>query len=485
MERLWRARASRSLGSVIIHNFAIKSSFFMPLGAFGLKRAVAVLFVLICASLGFISCGGKSSPFKEPPSKAATRVMISQSVTSASGQGGLFIIDAENDTLARSSEIQAGSAPGLMVTSANLSTLLAFDSTGLAVQVINTTTEANTGSITLPGNTTSMVLPSTTSFAYAAVPSATNNLWSTPGAVEVLNLSGNAINTAIGVPGAQTVVSNSSGSQLLVFSSDSNSMSVISPLVSVPPVDLGCDDATNPAVCIVIPGFDRPVFAIYSADGSTAYILNCGAQCGGTQASVSIFNLATLSVTATIPVNGATMGFLTGSTLYVAGTGTPTGPLCSAIPSAAATAATYCGTLDIVNLSTMQDPYFNNPAAEIAITDGYHDRMDMSQGGQLFIGSNDCTEVGDVNNPNGEVRGCLSIYNTTNNSVVIPPDNGDVTGLQGFSSRYVEYVVEDGNLRIYCTAANADANCPTADALQTTQITLPGRFIDVKAVDFF
>ena len=33
--------------------------------------------------------------------------------------------------------------------------------------------------------------------------------------------------------------------------------------------------------------FDRPVKAVFSADGSTAYILSCGPECGGTDASIS------------------------------------------------------------------------------------------------------------------------------------------------------------------------------------------------------
>jgi hypothetical protein len=84
--------------------------------------------------------------------------------------------------------------------------------------------------------------------------------------------------------------------------------------------------------------------------------------------------------------------------------------------------------------------------------------------------------VGNVNNPSGEVRGCLSIYNTASGAVVIPPDNGDVTGLQSFSTRNVEYVVEGGTLRIYDT---------TKDVLQRTQISIVGQVIDVKAIDFF
>ncbi len=45
----------------------------------------------------------------------------------------------------------------------------------------------------------------------------------------------------------------------------------------------------------------------------------------------------------------------------------------------------------------------------VVITDGYHDRMDITTNGQVFIGSHDCTNIGNVSFPSGEVRGCLSI----------------------------------------------------------------------------
>ena len=131
----------------------------------------------------------------------------------------------------------------------------------------------------------------------------------------------------------------------------------------------------------------------------------------------------------------------------------------------------------------MQDPYYNNPATEIAITDGYHDRIDMSVNGQLFIGSYGCTNIGNVYNPQGEVRGCLSIYNTTTATVVIPPDNGDVTGLQSFTTRDVEYVAEGGNLRVYDTLI--DSLILPNDFIETGTILITGYIIDVKAIDFF
>jgi len=121
----------------------------------------------------------------------------------------------------------------------------------------------------------------------------------------------------------------------------------------------------------------------------------------------------------------------------------------------------------------------------VVITDGYHDRIDMSSNGHLFIGSYGCTTIGNVNNPQGEVRGCLSIFDTTiagNTTAVIPPDNGDVTGLQSFTSRNVEYVAEGGNLRVYDTTKDI---LLVDKFISTGTVTITGKVIDAKAIDFF
>ena len=453
----------------------------MLLGAcrlkFDWKRVAALLpALLLVTSFGIVSCGGGGPHIAAPPSRLTTRVLASQSVASPTAFPGLVIVDGEIDTLVRAGHISAGSSPGLMAISPDRTTLLAFDSVTNSAEVVSTGREAQTGSISLGGSTTSMVALDT-GFGYAAVPAASFNGPGSPppGAVVAMNLAfTGGVEATISVPNAQTVVSSPDGTQLLVFN-NSNAVTIMSPLLV----------NTGSPVTVTLPGFDSPVYGVFSADGSTAYILNCGAQCGGTQASVQILNLGTTppTVGATIPVNGATVGFLAGSTLYVAGKGTPTGPLCASISSAATTAATYCGTLDLVNLTTMQDPYYNNPATEIAIPDGYHDRIDMSVNGQLFIGSYDCTNIGNVYNPQGEVRGCLAIFNTTNATVIIPPDNGDVTGLQSFTTRDVEYVAEGGNLRVYDT--RIDSLLLNTDYIETGTIIINGYIIDVKAVDFF
>ena len=455
-----------------------------------MNRSLLVVAIGAWACLSLVGCGGGGA--KSTPSGLTKRVLASQGVTSAVTFGGLVFINGENDTLPRVAPIGAGSNPGLMAISPSRNIVAAFDASSNIVYATDTATEKPIGNVRLAAPTASFVIPSALTVGYAAVPAATVNGFSFIGAVQEMNFSANSLITTIAVPSAQTVVSNQNGAELLVFSNESDSITVLFPGVAVPPVDTSCvNNPPNTAVCVAVaePLGSRPVNAIVS--GTTAYIFNCGYECGGltsggqpAPASVAIFDLGSLTVTGTIPVNGATFGLLTNSTLYVAGKGTPTGPLCAALTSSInpKTAATYCGTLDIVDLNTMTDPYLNSPSTEIAIPDGYHDRIDLTPNGQLFVGSHDCTNIGNVNNPSGEVRGCLAIYNTTNNSLIIPPDNGDVNGLQGFVDYSKEYVAEGGNLRVYDTLTDV---LLINDYLPEGTINITGYVGDVKAIDFF
>jgi hypothetical protein len=459
-------------GSVIIHDFATKSSFFMSLGACRLKRHALVLVVAFCASLVCVSCGGykSNSGGTTSGSKLTERVLASEGVTSSFLFGGLVIINGVNDTLPAATRLSSGSSPGLMALSPTRNIVASFDASSNTVFTFSTTTESSIGSVRILGPTTSMVVPLASPIVYAAVPSATVNGFTFQGAIQSLNFS-TGVSTTIAVASAQTVVSNSSGSELLVFSNDSDSMTLISPVIAVPPVDTSCYTNPTNGVCTIVPGFDRPVNAI--VNGSTAYVLNCGAQCGGVQASVAIFDLNTLTITNTIPVDGATMALLSGSTLYVAGT-SPSLTNNTCAPQT--TAATVCGRLDVVDLGS------NTVTASAVITDGYHDRMDMTTNGQIFIGSHTCTNIGNVNNPSGEVRGCLSIYKTADGSVFVPPTNGDVVGLQGFTTRTVEYVAQGGALLVYDITKDI---LLINDFVPEGTINIVGYVGDVKAIDFF
>ena len=428
-----------------------------------MKKA-ALFAVLTLVGLNLLSCS-KGASIHKPPSGLYERVLASQSVSSLTAQAGLLIVNGQLDLLARSAPISAGGSPGLMTLSPTRATLLVFDSSANQVAVVNTTTESLTGNVQLPGPTSSMVIPSETGIGYVAVPTA-SQIGVPPGVVEEIDLTTGAISDSISVPGVQTVVANANGTQLIAFSNDLDVVTIVSPL----------NLNTTLPVTTVVPGFDRPVYGFFSADGSTAYILNCGAQCLGKQASVQILNLGTTPTAgASVAVDGATMGLISGSTLFVAGT-PPTNNACTG----ETTAATTCGRLDMVDLGSL------TVTGSTVITDGYHTVMSLSANGQLFVGSTACTTVGNVNNPQGgEVRGCLSIYNTTTGVVVIPPDNGDVTDLQSFSSRYVEYVAEGGNLRVYDTTKDLLLVEDVEGATFTGTIAINGTVIGVKAIDFF
>jgi hypothetical protein len=114
--------------------------------------------------------------------------------------------------------------------------------------------------------------------------------------------------------------------------------------------------------------------------------------------------------------------------------------------------------------------------ATATITDGYHDRMEMGANGQLFIGARTCTNINAPSSGStpGEVRGCLSIFNTGKSTVVVPAILGDVTGIQPISHRNVVYVVQSGELSIFDTST---------DKLQATQVDIIGQAVDVKLVD--
>lgn len=442
----------------------------MPLGVRRLKKHILTLVVGLWVGLGFVACGST-----KPPGQAASnirnRVLASQGVNTAQTFGGLVIVDGRYDVIPRIPPIGAGSTPGLMAISPARNIVAAFDSTSQSVYAADTSTEKDIGNVHLSGSTQSMVLPTSDSLGYAAVPNASITGFQLAGGIVAMNFVTGAPNT-IAVPAAQTVVSNADGSQLLVFSNDSDSMTVLTPGNAVPPVDTSC--LTNPgnSICTIIPGFSRPVNAIIN--GTTAYILNCGLQCGGAQpASVAIFDLNKLTVTNLIPVDAATDLFLTGSTLYVAGT-SPTNNACTGQK----TAATTCGRLDVIDLGT------GAVTATYVITDGYHWRMDMTSNGQLFVGSRNCTNIGNVNIGGGEIRGCLTILDTVNNRIIIPGDNGDVTGLQSFSSRFIEYVAQGGHLRVYTTYSYQDGLLINDFVPQGT-INIVGLIGDVKAIDFF
>ena len=454
----------------------------MLFGVPGLKRILIGIFALAAASLTIIACG-KSNPtsattstISTKPSGLSFRVFISNALypttTGTTGPNApvLNIVNAaiNEDILSLSVVSLVGSStqPGLMALAPNLQSTLVYSQIGNTVTVVDNAKETvatvaggttPVPAITLPGLTESIAVSPFATAAYAAVPTAPV-FGQNPGAVQVLNLQNGSTTASIPVPGARFVLCSPDGNHLLVFSDNSDIVTVITT------VFIG----TNTDPRSYITGFDRPVWGIFTSN-SSAFVMDCGAQCGGKAAGVSVLNLGASSASSTTPVSAATYGVFNNSTLYVAGT-PPGSNTCAGSP----TSATTCGRLSVVDTASM------TVTGSAVIPDGYHDRMQISQNGQLYIGSHSCTNI---NISGGEVRGCLSIFNTSNGGVVIPPNNGDVTGLQQITGRDIVYVIQNGGLQIYDTDTNQLQVTPGDTQNNDGQVDIVGQLYDVKLVN--
>lgn len=444
-------------GSAIISFLASKPLSFILLRVSGLNKTFASLVVLVASAVAIISCGGKSS--STHGSGLQYRAFVSNPLfpSGITNTPVLNIVDAIHDVLSPSVVGLSGNStqPGLMVLSPNLGYTAVFSQVGNTVTVVDNATEGiasmpNGGgpvpSIYLPGFTESLFIANDNASAYAAVPTAAI-IGQAPGAVIAMDITTGKIRAAIPVAGAHYVVGSPDGSAILVFSDRSDSVTVISPIF------IGTNE--NP-VTAVVGGFDRPVWAVFN--GATAYIFNCGAECGGKSASISTFVVGTSGPGVTVPVKAATYGMLSGNNLYVAGT--PPGTRCASGSGA-------CGTLTTIDTQSM-----TVSPAPLLITDGYHDRMQVSGDGQLFVGARACTNT----NTTTGIPGCLSIYNTSTGKIVLPTTPGDVTGIQPITGRTVVYVCQGGTFEIFDT---------TTDQIlvQITPTQIVGQSYDVKLVD--
>jgi hypothetical protein len=174
----------------------------------------------------------------------------------------------------------------------------------------------------------------------------------------------------------------------------------------------------------------------------------------------------------------ASIATVDGSTMYLAGSylnPSATDPC----PTQTAFTPT-CGLLTVFDLNTMT-PLVSG----ISITDGFHNHIALGANGQLFAGARTCTETTDVS-------GCLSIYNSTGKAVgkvppggvLIPPANGDVTGIEPVGKRTVVYVVQGATVTVYDTTTDALAIIKTNPNNPGHINNLIGNFVDVKIVDF-
>jgi len=415
-----------------------------------LKKS-GIVFVLL-ATAGWVSCGGGgSSRPQRSQTFLAKRAFITNSSTT-NGAAVVSIIDATKDlfgnhamTVAPGTNVIATTIPGKVS--------VVSSKTTNQVAIIDNTLEGVRSAISLPAETESMAVTPDGKFAFAAVHN-TNS-------IEVIDLSNSVLCTnltttcrgPITVNAPTKIVLSGDGKTLLAFSDNSttaDSVYVINAVAATSTTGI-----TLPADLVLVPGFDRAVNGVFASDNSTAYIMNCGPECGGSTAGVR-----TLSTTATPPApisalvavaGGATVGALDGGNLYVAGTVTQ--------------GLVNGGRVSKLNSGTLA-PVSSGPLAP-----GFHDTMAV-QAGKVFVGSRACTLAIPPSPPGTANQGCLGIFDGTN--TVITGISGDVTGMQAISGRSVVYVIIGGELQIY------DAN---TSALQSRQLDIIGHAEQVVLVD--
>jgi hypothetical protein len=231
--------------------------------------------------------------------------------------------------------------------------------------------------------------------------------------------------------------------------------------------------------------FDRPVKAVFSTDGGTAYVLNCGPECGGTASSMSVLpvspmiylvgqasgllpcnaapclNAQTVPLTNVTLPGGASNALVSSSTMYVVGQQ----------PQQIGGETLFAGNLTVVNL-------LNNTAGNaIPISDGVPagpSRLVQADDNTLWIAMTKCNNG--VRAATGQPFGCLTMFNTSTGTVtMLEPYLGDATGIAAVTGLGKIYTAEGGQVYIY--------NTSTGSAIDNQFVTVTGTAWDVAYMD--
>jgi hypothetical protein len=410
-----------------------------------LNRVLA-LFGAVALLAVAVACGGNNgnttvttsngNTITNPKNSLKNRAYISNQYS-----GNLQIVDTASDITAfysssytnsgntnqiadLSVNIAVGISATFLARSPNGATTAVYDPNTFGIGLVDNAAQSTNSAVALP-NWAGMELFSPDS-TKLYVPTGNSN------AIQVIDVTNAVISTTYTVPSVRWVALNPAGTTLLAFADNSDSMWYI---------DLSATTITP----VAITGFSRPVNAFFSSDGNTAYVLNCGNQCGGSAPpSVSQFDMPSQTIKSTVEVGGATVGLLNGNNLYVAGY-----------------AGGANGTFDTVDVSSMT----RTTPTSLPINDGQQWKMALNNN-KLYIGAKTCSNT---------VTGCLSVINLATQTPVAPlPPLGPVTGLLSIPNRTVMYTIQGGVLYIYDT---------NTDQLQKTQLVFRGALNDLVQID--
>jgi hypothetical protein len=433
-----------------------------------------------------------------PPSGLTKRVLITIQNPSSTASGTLQFVDANydirfvyNSTSTNSQFSISGYADKLPTTIQNLPEEqlgVVYSSGSGDLTPIDYSKEQSSKSVTgLNGLSASVFVTRNQSYVFAASQSSR--------VLTVVDRT-SSISYPLNLPGVNSVSVNPGGSVALAFVQNSNyvyyprqltateTISYSGGSANWPKGAVDCQPLSGPGWCLFqMLGsdgnpltFDRPVKAVFSADGGTAYVLNCGPECGGSTASISTLPVAPLiylqgqhsgslptqstlnSSTIAIP-GGASNALVDSTTLYVVGQKN--------------TGGYWGGNLTTVNLATNK---ISLPAVSISDgAPGAASRMILADDDTLWIGMTRCTSGLRANS--NLAYGCLTMFNTSTNAVTLMPYNGDATGIAAITGMHKIYTAEGGQIYIYSTASGI--------ALDNQYVTVTGTAYDVAYMDAY
>jgi len=398
------------------------------------KIAVAIAGAAVLAGCGSSSSTSSSSP---PVSGLKKRVLLTNSLVNPSGNptsAGLTLVDAQKDTVAK----PLSSPPfSKILTASGTSVLLNVGAR--QITIVDNTKEQVTFSPTLLGQPFDIALSTDGLTAYAAI---RNN-----GFLEVVATASGNVAADVPIPSVTRLVEGPKEQRLLAFSDDPQNL--VGSTNGVPNANsfFMINTSGNAVTAITLPAGSQPYTAVFDptdTNDTTAFILNCGTECGGSVppnvVKVNFSNPTSPVFSATVPVCGATVGLVSGSSLFVAGT--PVNPPPPSQPQCA-----LPGTLQIIDTGSL------SASAPFTITNGLHTQMAMASNNRLYVGASNCTI--DTPDSQNQVAGCLSIFDTGSHTMKPTPrepavrQNFNVTGLQQISARNIMYVCQGGELDIF------------------------------------
>lgn len=298
-----------------------------------------------------------------------------------------------------------------------------------------------------------------------------------------------------------------------------------------PPGAVDCEPQLLPVYCVVpVPGtYDRPTGASFSLDGNSVYVLNCGPECGGTKAGITVLQtgsllvdniptmdplspsapspLANIGVPNPVPIpGGATVALSNGTTLYVAGQSLYSLGAGGALNSTPRADGLFTGYLTAVNLSNY------SVSQPISVSDGNHTKLLFADDNTLWVGSQQCANGERA--ATGQNYNCLTMVDlskgpvgtaqvipnlTPGGSTTVPYPNtnqnqyyyGDLTGICWVQQYHKVFTAYGGQIHVFYTGgAITDSNDPAVGTtpaagseLNNSNLTIQGTVLDVAYMD--